>query len=279
MDSNKTIIRVFPTKTSATPNDDLVRIHTTPSLFDEADEVHISVTFTWDIPWAEWAAKQWGAVAPVKVGGPAYNEPGGEFVPGMYMKKGYVITSRGCPHRCWFCTVPKREGGKLRELPVTDGWIVTDDNLLACSPEHIDEVFVMLAQQPHRPQFTGGLEAALLTPGMASRLRSLHPASLFFAYDTPNDLEPLVAAGKILLDAGFTKASNNRRCYVLIGYRGETFEKAQARMGDVWRAGFMPFAMLYRDQKGDCDKTWRHFQREWANPTITACNCKKYFGE
>lgn len=128
MDSNKTIIRVFPTKTSATPNDDLVRIHTTPSLFDEADEVHISVTFTWDIPWAEWAAKQWGAVAPVKVGGPAYNEPGGEFVPGMYMKKGYVITSRGCPNRCWFCTVPKREGGKLRELPVTDGWIVTDDN-------------------------------------------------------------------------------------------------------------------------------------------------------
>ena len=82
-----------------------------------------------------------------------------------------------------------------------------------------------------------------------------------------------------LLDAGFTKASNNRRCYVLIGYRGDTFEKAQARMGDVWRAGFMPFAMLYRDQKGDCDKTWRHFQREWANPTITACNCKKYFGE
>lgn len=48
------IIRVFPSKTSATPNDDLVRIHTTPSLFDEADEVHISVTFTWDIPWAEW---------------------------------------------------------------------------------------------------------------------------------------------------------------------------------------------------------------------------------
>lgn len=155
MDSNKTIIRVFPTKTSATPNDDLVRIHTTPSLFDEADEVHISVTFTWDIPWAEWAAKQWGAVAPVKVGGPAYNEPGGEFVPGMYMKKGYVITSRGCPNRCWFCTVPKREGGKLRELPVTDGWIVTDDNLLACSPEHIDEVFVMLAPAAAPPAIHG----------------------------------------------------------------------------------------------------------------------------
>lgn len=67
----------------------------------------------------------------------------------------------------------------LRELPVTDGWILTDDNLLACSPGHIDEVFAMLARQPHKPQFTGGLEAALLTPTMAQRIHELHPQSLF----------------------------------------------------------------------------------------------------
>ena len=204
------ILRVFPSKTNATPNDTLVRIRETPSLFDYdlgIKEIHISVTFTWDIPWAEWAVKQWEAVAPVKIGGPAYNEPGGDFVPGMYMKRGYVITSRGCPNRCWFCAVPKREGGKLRELPVTDGWIVTDDNLLACSQKHIDEVFAMLARQPHRPQFTGGMEAALLTPTMAARLTSLRPESLFFAYDTPNDLEPLVEAGRMLFNAGFSKRS------------------------------------------------------------------------
>ena len=135
------IIRVFPTKTNATPDDELVRIREVPSLFDEADEVHISVAFTWDIPWAEWAARQWERVAPVKIGGPAYNEPGGEFVPGMYMKKGYVITSRGCPNRCWFCAVPKREGGQLRELPVRDGSSKTTiclparpDTSTRCSP-------------------------------------------------------------------------------------------------------------------------------------------------
>lgn len=164
MDMKKRIIRVFPTKTNATPTDELVRIRETPSFFDEADEVHVSVTFTWDIPIAEWLAKQWEPVATVKIGGPAYNEPGGDFIPGMYMRHGYVITSRGCPNRCWFCAVPKREGGMLRELPVTDGWILTDDNLLACSPGHIDEVFAMLARQPHKPQFTGGKDslAALL---------------------------------------------------------------------------------------------------------------------
>lgn len=46
----KRIIRVFPRRTTATPDDELVRVQETPSLFDEADEVHISVAFTWDIP-------------------------------------------------------------------------------------------------------------------------------------------------------------------------------------------------------------------------------------
>ena len=140
------VIRVFPRKTKATPTDDAVRINCGPELWDEADEVHISVAFTWDIPRTEWLAKQWAHVAPVKIGGPATGEKGGDFTPGMYLKHGYVITSRGCPNRCWFCSVPKREGD-IRELPITEGWNVLDDNLLACSDEHIRGVFAMLARQ------------------------------------------------------------------------------------------------------------------------------------
>lgn len=197
----------------------------------------------------------------------------------MYMKPGYVITSRGCPNRCWFCTVPKREGYQLRELPVTDGWIVADDNLLACSPGHIDEVFTMLARQPHRPRFTGGLESALMTPDMAGRLHALKPKTLYFAYDRPSELEPLVQAGKMLFNADFSKATHALRCYVLIGHKGDTEEKAIKRLGEAWKAGFLPFAMLYRDQEGKRDNNWKRFQREWANHTIIPCNCKKYFGE
>jgi hypothetical protein len=89
------IIRVFPRKTSLTPDDEDVRINMTPAFYDEADEIHISVTFTEDLQRAEWLAGQWKKVAPVKIGGPATGEPGGDFVPGMYLKKGAVITSRG----------------------------------------------------------------------------------------------------------------------------------------------------------------------------------------
>jgi hypothetical protein len=272
---SKTIIRVFPSKTRATPDDENVRIRKLPEIWDVADEVHISVAFTWDIPWAEKAVKMWEGVAPTKIGGPAYNEKGGDFIPGMYMKKGYVITSRGCPNRCWFCSVPKREGGQLRELPVTDGWILTDDNLLACSDQHINQVFDMLKRQPHRPQFCGGLEAKLLKPDMAVRLKGVKPDSIFFAYDTPDDYEPLVEAGRMLFDAGFSRSSRTMYAYVLCGYKSDSFDKALQRMHDTWRAGFVPMAMLYRDFKGEYSRDWKKFQREWANPTIRGIKLKE----
>ncbi len=160
---NKRIIRVFPRKTAATPEDDLVRVATPPGLFDVADEVHISVTWTYDLKIADKLASQWAQVAPVKMGGPAYDDPGGDFVPGMYVKKGYVMTSRGCPNHCWFGSVPRREG-TIRELPITEGHNLLDSNILACSDEHIKAVFAMLAEgkkKYRKPvEFTGGLEAA-----------------------------------------------------------------------------------------------------------------------
>ncbi|MFH1602376.1 MAG: hypothetical protein ABIH03_00530 [Pseudomonadota bacterium] len=140
----KRIVRVFPRRTRATPNDDLAYVGQ-PDFFAEADEVHISVAWTWDIPRAERLAKNWERVAPVRFGGPAFGKPSGDFVPGMYIKPGYVITSRGCPNRCWFCSVWKREGTP-RELPITDGWNILDDNLLACSEAHVRAVFAMLSR-------------------------------------------------------------------------------------------------------------------------------------
>jgi hypothetical protein len=275
----KRIIRVFPRKTKATPIDEHVRINTTPDLFDNyADEVHISVTFTWDIKRAEYLYKAWNSFMPnrVKVSGPAFGLPGEDFEPGMYLKKGYVITSRGCSNRCWFCSVWRREG-LIKELPIKDGWIITDDNLLSCSENHIQAVFEMLKKQPYKPEFTGGLEAKLLTQERANQLKQLKPESMFFAYDTPDDLDPLIEAGKMLTAAGFSKNSHRLRAYVLIGYPKDTIESAIKRIKQTWNAGFMPMAMLWRNDTGEYTIEWKKFQRQWANPIITAANIKKYF--
>ena len=267
------IIRVFPRRTRATPGDELAFVGN-PTLFRPSDcdiPVRVSVTFTWDIKEGKRLKELWSYYYhDVTMGGPALNERGGDFTPGMYLKPGYVITSRGCPNKCWFCSVPKREGGTIRELPIKDGYNVIDDNLLACSDEHIRGVFLMLARQKEPVEFTGGLEAARLKPWHAEELKKIRIKQIFFAYDTPDDLEPLQRAGRYLQNVGFAVHPHSHvlRCFVLCGYPGDSICHAEYRMKETLQAGFTPMAMLWKDETGKRNSQWGKFQREWARPAI-----------
>lgn len=261
------IARVFPRKTRATPFDATAFVGEPPLGCEMFDKIHISATFTWDMPEVDRLARAWKFYGAVNVGGPAMGTKGGEFEPGKYLAPGYIITSRGCPNKCWFCSVPAREGN-LRELQIRDGWNVLDDNLLACSKSHINGVFDMLTRQERRAEFTGGLEAARLKSWHIDRLTELKPRQMFFAYDTPDDYEPLVEAGKNLLRAGFTFQSHSLRAYVLIGYPRDTFYAANVRLNQTIDAGFLPMAMLWRSEDGEPKKEWKIFQRQWARPAI-----------
>jgi len=268
-------VRLFPRKTNATPIDENVIINRYPNLFDKADKIDISVTFTYDMKRAEELYNQWKYVAPTEIGGPALDIPEGEFIPGKFIKQGYVITSRGCPNRCWFCRVWKRQP-EIKELDIKEGWNLLDDNILACSDSHITAVFGMLKRQKKKARFTGGLEAKRLKEWHCELLADLRPEYLYFAYDTPDDYEYLLNAGKMLKDFGFGK-SHNMMCYVLIGYKNDTIELALERIKKVIVAGFMPFAMRYRDKNGLylTERKWNIFQREWTRPEIVASNCKR----
>lgn len=277
------IIRVFPRRTKATPDDELVRFGP-PDLFDEADEIHVSVSFTWDNERAEWLAEQWQRIAPVKIGGVGWRseehphgDPGADFTPGRYIKHGYTFTSRGCPRRCWFCSVWKRDPVP-RLLPIQDGTNILDDNLLACPRPHVEAVFRMLQrvsrEQRKRVEFTGGLEARALEDYQVGLLADLKPRpTMFWAYDPGDKYETLQSAAKRLLDAGFTRASHRLRCYVLIGHKGDTFHRAEKRLTDMLTLGFTPMAMLWRpetpkEMQHAPGPEWRAFQRRWARPAI-----------
>lgn len=267
------LVRVFPRLTKATPRDTLAFIGDPPLFLPSCiDEVHVSCTFSWDIPEAERLARAWEHIAPVKIGGPAMGTVGEDFTPGRYIGYGYTITSRGCPNRCWFCQAWKRDGNEVRELPIRDGWNVLDDNLLACSDEHIRAVFAMLARQHYRAEFTGGLEAKRLKMWHVEELKKVRAKQIFFAYDTPDDWEPLAHASVFLREAGFTR--NHLRCHVLIGWPRDTFESAEKRLRDVAGLGMFPSAMLYRGpetkDKKDAARDWRVFQRAWQRPAQIA---------
>ena len=126
----------------------------------------------------------------------------------------------------------------------------------------------MLARQPETPMFTGGLEAKILKAWHCAELRKLKPKRLYFAYDTPDDLEPLREAGKMLRDVGFTTASHSLCAYVLCGWPKDTIDNAEVRMKETMDAGFTPMAMLYRDRNGEREPSWMRWARQWARPAI-----------
>ena len=271
------IARVFPTRTVMSPTDDLA-FFDVPGLFPpkDIDEVHISVAFTWDLKRAKELAKEWSDIAPVKIGGPATGMRGENFEPGMYVKSGIIITSRGCRNRqCVnFCKVPEREGN-IRELSIRDGYNILDDNLFQCSERHIEAVFEMLSRQKKRPMFTGGVEAKILTKRHIDLLIKSKLKIMYVAYDTPDDYAPLIRFKGLI--AG-TNIDNRHKigCYCLIGYKGDTMEKAEKRLRQIMTLNFQPFAMLYRDEENtEQSIEWKRFHREWINPIIVGSKFSK----
>lgn len=265
------IARVFPTQTSMSPQDRHAYFGP-PGLFTpQYDEVHISVTFTWDLDYAVLLRRQWQGHAPcVRIGGPAISGEGKEFVPGMYVREGVTITSRGCPRSCPWCFVDE----PLQELEIHPGNNIIDNNILACSDSHIDKVFEMLRSQ-RRIKFSGGLEAGRVTEKIAERLRALSLRSMYLAYDNEDAFATVKKAFQIL-SRYFSR--DQLSCYVLIGFDDDTMERAERRLYQILEIGGLPFAMLYRNKAGEYpqpEMAWKKFQKFWVRPAYVRFKLKE----
>jgi hypothetical protein len=261
------VARVFPRRTRATPTDDLAFVGDPPLFLPHADEVHISCTFTWDRPEAQRLAQAWAEQDyRVRLGGPAYGSAAGEFEPGMYVKQGMTITSRGCIRSCPFCFVPRREG-RLMLLPIRPGWDVLDNNLLACPRRHVEAVLGMLEDQPRAARFTGGIDARLCRPWFARRLGRMRVQILYTAFDHPDQRPHVERTVKMLRDAGLSQRQVG--CYVLVGHEGDTTAAAEERLRWVFETGGTPFAMYYRppdDRRLHIPSAWKGLVRRWVRP-------------
>ena len=256
---------MFPRKTSYTPSDEMAFVGD-PGLFrPDADEVHVSVTFTWDMKEGERLAGSWSDYySVVRLGGVAYGMASNKFIPGMYVKDGVTFTTRGCNNNCPWCLVRKYEG-KLQEIKdFTPGYIIADNNILQASREHIECVFDMLRKQKRATQFSGGIQASLVTNWFADLLKTIRVSQLFLAADTKQALRPLRKAMDILKFLG----RNKLRVYTMIGL--ESIEDATARMEAVWQMGGMPFAQLYQppDKYIAYSREWKKLARAWSRPAI-----------
>ena len=274
MDQDK-LIRVFPRRTSHTPKDRRAFIGEPPLFRPPANEIHISVSFTWDIQEARRLEKSWGALYPgrVKVGGPALGDPtASQFVPGRYIKPGVTFTSRGCDRKCPWCLVPAREG-KIREIQdFEDGWVIQDNNFLQTSKEHQTRVFDMLRRQrtprSRGVEFSGGIDARLVTEFFSDQLKTVRVRQIFLAADTKLSISHLKKAVSIL---GWLKRSQ-LRAYTLIGFGNDTIPKATARLERVYNVGAVPYAQLYQPvgKRIEYSPEWRALSRVFSRSASTS---------
>ena len=93
-----------------------------------------------------------------------------------------------------------------------------------------------------------------MQPWQAALLKSINPKTMYTAYDTKDDYEPIRQMAQTLWDAGFSPKGRQIKCYCLCGYDVDSFEDAQRRMNQIMDVGFLPFAMLYRDESGETKK-------------------------
>lgn len=258
------MIRVFPFRTKWTPDDELSFVGD-PPLFrpeDRSTPVRVSVTFTWHRAEAERIARSWSALYDdVRIGGPAYGDPGGEFTPGRFLKKGCTITSRGCVKKCGWCV---ERFNPQRLIGIKPGWIVQDSNLLACPEAHVRAVFEMLRSQGRAIYFNGGLDKHFLKDWHRELFDSVRIGELWFACDVSSDLPWLERAAGILDGIPVEK----RRCYTMIGYDAETLGESEKRLERVFELGFLPFCQLYRPDQGSKEYSteWRALARKWSRP-------------
>lgn len=257
------ILRVFPRRNNATPDDDLVWIGSPGFVIPDVDGVHVSCTFTWDLPDARLIFDAWSACHPnVKIGGPALGTVPGEFDPGMYIKKGYVITSRGCPYKCKYCFVPRIEGG-IRPLQIKNGWDVVDNNILANSREHLFNVFTMLRLQDHPISFTGGLDVRFMDDWVIDNLVDLRLKRFYIAYDYAGMESAIVRAiDRVRNKTGWSDGAMRGKagCYVLVKFDGDTPEAAWNRIKWIQSLGLFPYPMFYR---GPYEDTYSIGSGEW----------------
>lgn len=210
---------------------------------------YFSVVFSWHI----YQAKQMIRLEKRKcfVGGPAVYQMPHEFEgiaeichapplePLLFHNPHATFTSRGCPRKCKFCTVPNIEGGLVELKTFRPAPVVCDNNFLACSNSHIERVVETLCHFD-MVDFQG-LDARLFNDWHARMLRRFKRAVLRFAFDYSGMEKETLRAVRLAQEHGF----KDIRIYVLLGFQ-DTPEDALYRLELVRSWGCLPTPQRYQ---------------------------------
>jgi len=130
------------------------------------------------------------------------------------------FTSRGCPNKCSFCVVPRKEGefkitGDI--LTLWDGkskLVVCYDNNILAAPEHFAHNAEQAIKNKITIDYNQGLDHRRLTPEIVDVMKIMPHKEYHFAFDNPASINTVETAINLLQDKGI----NCCNWYCLCGY-------------------------------------------------------------
>lgn len=242
----------------------------------DTDTAFVSIPFTWLLPVAYQRcvflrAQGWH----VRAGGPAVSlrpsflgdvaEIGGEVEALSHHNPDATFTSRGCPNKCSFCAVPTIEGDLLELRDWEPKPIVCDNNLLACSRRHFDDVIDRL-KAIRQVDFNQGLDARLLAAYHAARLAELDLKKVRLAWDHVSDEPHVMRAVETLNRFGF--GNHDIGVYVLIGFE-DSPDDALYRLDKLKVLGIRPNVMRFQP-------LWALRKNEYVAPGWTEAELRRF---
>ena len=149
----------------------------------------------------------------------------------------YGFLSRGCPNKCRWCVVPRKEG-KIRPYwdidRVANGnkkVVLMDNNILAAG-DYAKEQLQKIIDKDYRVDFNQALDARLVTDDFAwllAQVKWLDKNRIRFGCDTPHQIEECERAMEMINDYGFTGQ------YFLYTMINDDFKESFERINYWWK--------------------------------------------
>lgn len=139
-------------------------------------------------------------------------QPDYSIYPQINKKTAYGFLTRGCPNKCAWCVVPRKEGNVKPYNDITEiaiegrtNVVLMDNNILALRDYAMEQLDKILSMELHI-DFNQGLDARLVDRHFAKRLAKIKWLKYIrFACDTKNQIGSVLNAIDLLKRQGYKK--------------------------------------------------------------------------
>lgn len=258
--------------------------------FDQYDIVYMSKIFSFTPDYGQWITN----TKHIRKGGTGYDlysvlpedmefaVPDYSLYPSIDNKTAYGFLTRGCPNKCKWCVVPRKEGNIRPYMDVDDvavdgrtNLVLMDNNVLAC--DYGLEQIQKIIDRGYRVDFNQALDARLVTDDIAKLLAKVRWIDVIrFGCDTPRQIEECEEAMSMI-----DSYRKNPAQYLMYTMIGNDFDEALNRLSH-WktfkrvRIVAQPFRDV--DNPHQIVPQWQKDMARWAmrREIYTTCEFKDY---